>query len=86
MHGTLWTGDLQKMCTATWVEESDIVALAFSENGYGRVWFNLARIHPSNERVIWHWGRKATSRQPFAVLYARDIPAAWNDDREEVPA
>ena len=85
-RGGLWDGDLRRISTGMWFEDSDVAAFVVSEDGHARVWMNAAHISGLDGWLVWMWARKQARRGPVAWLYAHELPARSGEDRTQAEA
>lgn len=70
-----WDGDLRHIAVQVWSEASDVAAVVVADDGAARVWLNARHVCGSHGWLVWMWARKRARHQPFAVLYAHELPA-----------
>jgi hypothetical protein len=77
-----WTGDLHRFKYQAWREEdTDVAAIVVTRGGEATAWINLVHVHALEERLVWHWARRAAHcRPPIDILYAHELPSrTWGD-------
>ena len=70
----VWSGDLHRLSTRAWCEDSAVAALVVVHQGDATGWINLRHVHADQTRLVWLWMRYAARhRGPGDVLYADDL-------------